>query len=348
MASRYLQLAIDIAAKKGISLPDLDAVRAGIVSPQEARASVANVDPLAIALECRKAAALERQGSRAALESASLSYENLLEIASVSTSDPSNAARSVRLAAKIGDLKQALGYRGEAVEWAQRAVSLAGPAGDHALSVPQEGVVSAVPTPTPGLTRALITALISLSAMYAKNSALPNADVNASLQQALSVQSSALKLAELELDRTATPAVQSSTLPAQLHQLWLTQHRAVLGLHLAETIYALEHKAKSRPGAALKSLFGKSGNENATSLQWIGQSLAESETVIRQLALQPEAALKVRPAGEEEVLNPQLPLNTVVWKPATVTHLFAQRLGRDALRLRATALRLRNILTSTQ
>ncbi|CDW99866.1 hypothetical protein, partial [Sporisorium scitamineum] len=96
LAMQYLNLAVKIAAAKGIKLPDTNAIRAGLVGEEAARQQLSNVDVLALALEARLAAVKERQGSRGALESAITSYEKL---------------------------------RQDAEEWLNRAVSIAATAG---------------------------------------------------------------------------------------------------------------------------------------------------------------------------------------------------------------------------
>ncbi|SPO26647.1 uncharacterized protein UTRI_03938_B [Ustilago trichophora] len=133
LAMQYLNLAVKIAASKGIKLPDTDGIRAGLVSESVAREQLKNVDPLAVALEGRLAAVKERQGSRGALESAIASYERLYDIASMSQSeegaDGERASKLVRLATKLGDLHSALEEREEAEEWLNRAVGIAASAG---------------------------------------------------------------------------------------------------------------------------------------------------------------------------------------------------------------------------
>ncbi|PWZ00119.1 hypothetical protein BCV70DRAFT_200278 [Testicularia cyperi] len=143
LAMQYLQVAIRAAAAKGIKLPDIDGIRAGVVSTDKVRVQMASIDPLALALEYRMAAVRERQGSPRALEAAISSYEKLYDIAAFRAHDDTarqpaaasnSTAKMVRLATKIGDLHNALGQRDQGIQWLQRAVSLAGASGPVGLA----------------------------------------------------------------------------------------------------------------------------------------------------------------------------------------------------------------------
>lgn len=347
LAMQYLNLAVKIAASKGIKLPDTDSIRAGFVSEESAKQQLRDVDPLALALEARLASVKERQGSRGALESAIASYEKLYDIASLTQG---GASRFVRLATKLGDLHEALGQRGEAEEWVNRAVGIAAMAGasmpepQHADTVedqpkassrgwfsrskppsPAGSAVEAPPAnpvsasaPTPSLTRSLITALVAKSALHA------HTRTPSSLQQALQTQTSALQLATAELNRLPpTP----TTTEAELHRLWITHHQSILDLHVAETLFAL---TSSSSGAIPSWLGGKAGKQGERSAEWVEQAKERAEGVIRAL----ERGGKRK---EDEGLDER-------WMREKEVKLVAGRVLRDARRVKETAGRLKSTL----
>ncbi|KAJ9479634.1 hypothetical protein PHBOTO_003119 [Pseudozyma hubeiensis] len=355
LAMQYLNLAVKIAASKGIKLPDTDGIRAGLITDEAAKRELGNVDPLALALEARLAAVKERQGSRGALESAISSYEKLYDIASWTESD---ASRRVRLATKLGDLHSALDRRGDAEEWLARAVGIAATAG---AGMPVEvadvskveeveekakrglgGWFSAskksVPTPVaepvsasaalaaapPALTRSLITALVSKSALHA------HTPTPASLQQALQTQMSALQLSSAELNRLLSS--HSSTQPdAQLHRLWILHHQSILDLHVAETVFALTRG--SLPKTKLIPSWFKGSKEGGKAIEWVEQADARAREVVSAL----EAKGKNGNEGEEVVLDER-------WSKDKVVALGAGRVLRDAKRVRVAARRSKSTL----
>lgn len=257
LAARYMDVALQTARERGITLPD----------------------PSAIALEYRSASIRERQGSPVFVSSAIDTFERIYDAL-----QPSDAAKRVRLANKLGDLNAALGKRDEAERWLLRAVDVARDAGAAAPPAPDSVLphtddpshkssssrgwfsgwrgskktveVPAAPTvqpgtntnlnsittsagaPTPVLTRSLLSTLLSLSALYAQNPARDQA----SLRHALQIQASAHKLADLEL--ASSP---STTADARLHRASVLLSRSILALHLAETVYALQPRQLTRP-----------------------------------------------------------------------------------------------------
>ncbi|EPQ26878.1 uncharacterized protein PFL1_05513 [Pseudozyma flocculosa PF-1] len=138
MAMRYLSVALQAAREKGIVLPDIDAVRAGLASSS----APLHIDPTALALESKMASIRERHGSRGATANAIEGYERVFDLLMLSAAAPSQvqsggdaqSAKLVRLATKIGDLNAAIGQKTEAESWLQKAVELAG-AGSSASSL---------------------------------------------------------------------------------------------------------------------------------------------------------------------------------------------------------------------
>ncbi|ETS60064.1 hypothetical protein PaG_06058 [Moesziomyces aphidis] len=339
LAMQYLNVAVKIAASKGIKLPETDAIRAGLVQPGQ---TLGNVDPLALALEAKLAAVKERQGSKGAMESAIGNYEKLYDIASLADHGD-RSSRLVRLATKLGDLHSALGRNDDAQQWLQRAIAIAAAAGAHtpnspttaapeAKDKPRSGLrgwfgsaptsdpsTEAQPEPvsasvgvvaTPVLTRSLITALVASSAHYARSAS------GASLQSALQTQMSALQLSTAELERLAsTPA----TRDAELHALWITHHQSILELHVAETMYAI-----SKSGSLPRFLpFGKMDDKRQP-IQWLVQADERATGVVAALSQGGELASR--------------------WKGERQVEAAAARVLRDAKRVKETANRSRTTL----
>ncbi|GAC95243.1 hypothetical protein PHSY_002818 [Pseudozyma hubeiensis SY62] len=356
LAMQYLNLAVKIAASKGIKLPDTDAIRAGLITDDAAKRELGNVDPLALALEARLAAVKERQGSRGALESAISSYEKLYDIASwTESTSRDHASRRVRLATKLGDLHSALDRKGDAEEWLARAVGVAATAGAGMLeadvskvetvaesnksrlggwfstsksSVPTQvaepvSAPAAVVAAPPALTRSLITALVSKSALHA------HTPTPASLQQALQTQMSALQLSSAELNRLHPF---SSTQPgAELHKLWILHHQSILDLHVAETVFALTRGSSSgKTASKLIPSWFKGSKDGGKAIEWVEQADARAREVI--------LALEGRKGKEDEVLLDER------WSKDKVVALGAGRVLRDAKRVRAAAGRSKSTL----
>ncbi|KAL9934769.1 hypothetical protein V8E36_006544 [Tilletia maclaganii] len=263
-------------------------------------------------------------------------------------------ARLVRIATKIGTLYHSLGHRDEAQSWLLRAVELA--SGDRLarlsldeVTAPESDVSqkssswafwkksskpeqtapsqATLPNPTlstdaaresatPALTRALISALLGLSAWYASPPApgsktKPNepaptgASWLASLEEAVRVQSSALHLVRLEQARLALAGDQSVPTPPvasgkaeRLHARWVELNDATLCVHLAETLYGLQAQpqhGRKTPGPlkeAKKSTTAASAsfpahfhsNRYVLSLSWLHQAAEETADVLEDLA----------------------------------------------------------------
>ncbi|GAK64810.1 serine arginine repetitive matrix protein 2 [Moesziomyces antarcticus] len=340
LAMQYLNVAVKVAASKGIELPDTDAIRAGLAQPGQ---TLGDVDPLALALEAKLAAVKERQGSKGAMESAIGNYEKLYDIASLADRGD-RSSRLVRLATKLGDLHSALGRNDDAQQWLQRGIAIAAAAGAHTPHSPTtaapeakdkpsgglRGWFGSAPTPdpsteaqpepapaaaagvvaTPALTRSLITALVASSAHYARSAS------GASLQNALQTQMSALQLSTAELERLASAPV---TRDAELHALWITHHQSILELHVAETMYAI-----SKSGSLPRSLlFGKKDAKRQP-IQWLAQADERASGVVAALSQEGELASR--------------------WKGERQVEAAAARVLRDAKRVRETANRSRTTL----
>lgn len=344
LAMQYLKLAFKIAESKGIILPNTSEVRAGLVKGQ-----VGEIDPLAVALEARLASVKERQGSRGALESAIGSYEKLYDLEEMK-GGRGDGGRMVRLATKLGDLYSALGGKEEAEGWLRRAVGIAAAAGAHTpvtptetsidtpasetstpskpgllkgwfsspspqpapveavlpQKVPSAPVTSAAPTPV--LTRSLISTLISLSALHAQSSSLP---------EALQTQMSALDLTSAELSSLPSP---TSSLPAELHKLWLEHHQSILDLHVAETVYALT-TSSTKPTGLLPKWWKGSKGRGGEAVEWVKQADMRAEGVVKALQ---EGVKGKEGLGER-------------WGKSKEVKLWAERVLRDAKRVRETA-----------
>lgn len=383
LAVQYLNLAVKIAASKHIKLPDIEAIRAGLISEAAAKQELSHVDPLALALEARLAAIHERQGTRGALESAIGSYEKLYNIASLTeSSSGQHASRLVRLATKLGDLYLALDRQPDAEEWLNRAVGIAATAGastpelnarsgqvskvesmvqekekrkgslrgwfsgssKSSAESPVEPIQVAEPrsalinketaAATPALTRSLIAALVSKSALHART------PTSSSLQQALHTQMSALQLACAELNRLlAHPSTQCQ---AELHKLWIIHHQSILDLHVAETMFALTRTSCAISTSKLIASWFKAGVSNTSvgerSIEWLHQADQSAQQVVRALQ-----ACKTANPNKANKLDGDVVLDER-WANDNVVALAAGRVLRDARRVQATAQRSRSTL----
>lgn len=137
-AEVLLRAAMETAEKKGIRLPDIAAIRAGVThssaSPNQP------IDKTAVMLEYRLASMRERLGSHAALRGALAGYTRLYDALAgldatnrgmkeeghVSGQPSIKPDRLVKLATKIGELHEIIGNRSDAEWWLTRAISLAG------------------------------------------------------------------------------------------------------------------------------------------------------------------------------------------------------------------------------
>jgi hypothetical protein len=146
-AEGFLKETLDIAEEKGIRIPDLAAMRAGIHTPEAAEAASKPLEWTAVSLECKLASIRERLGTTEALKGALSGYTRVYDV--LSHVDATNRAmkgeghdsgrqdirtdRLVRLATKVGDLHAELGHRNEAEDWLLHAVSLAGQSAHEAV-----------------------------------------------------------------------------------------------------------------------------------------------------------------------------------------------------------------------
>jgi hypothetical protein len=147
-AEAFLKETLEIAEEKGIRIPDLAAMRAGIHTPEAAAAASRPLDWTAVSLECKLASVRERLGSNEAIQGALAGYTRVFDV--LSHIDATNRVmkgeghesgraeirtdRLVRLATKVGDLHAVLGHRNEAENWLLHAVSLAGQSAHEATN----------------------------------------------------------------------------------------------------------------------------------------------------------------------------------------------------------------------
>ncbi|KAK0537991.1 hypothetical protein OC842_001432 [Tilletia horrida] len=269
----------------------------------------------------------------------------------IPASNTPTAARLVRIATKIGTLNHNLGRREEAEAWLLRAVELASEDRLAKLEAEQQASVAAEaqsessswafwkrkskapapaevkPSPTatvsedtpsnPGLTRALISALIGLSAWYAAapspGTSAPGSDDKAtgtswlaSLEEAVRVQSSALHLVRLEQARSVLAQAPSGQqqLPhvgqaERLHATWVELNDGTLCIHLAETLFGLQAQPQHRRKHVLPSSRGSKKGEDkkhtllpdsfkknryVLSLTWLHQASEQTRDVLEELA----------------------------------------------------------------
>lgn len=133
LAANFLVKTLSVAEKRGIWLPDIGAMRAGLEIAQQWKAD-APLDKTALALETRLASIRERLGTPTSLALAISGYERIYDALSVTggtheavghsgqTSVP--ASRLVRLATKLGNLYAQIGKRDEAELWLHKAIEL--------------------------------------------------------------------------------------------------------------------------------------------------------------------------------------------------------------------------------
>ncbi|CAO1630954.1 unnamed protein product [Jaminaea pallidilutea] len=293
MTERLLAFVVRIAESRGIKLPDVAAMRAGLVTAHDAGAD-APLDATALALETKLAAVRERLGTTPSLTRAIAGYERIFDALSAtehtreavgpSSGQPAiSSARLARLANKLGVLNASAGNRKEAEGWLLKAIHLAGHdsvvgtqvQADVLAKLPNAEATSATsswfgrwrsnrPKPTqdppatpstaatdeqqaaaktvsPSVSRAIVSSLLSLSALYASSpsstiTSPSDSQWQASLRSAMQTQVTLLQLIAQELARNVSP---SSDLGKELHTIWLSHQSALANMHLAETLYAL-------------------------------------------------------------------------------------------------------------
>ncbi|PWN23132.1 hypothetical protein BCV69DRAFT_110031 [Microstroma glucosiphilum] len=423
-AEQYLAACLQTAEEKGIRLPDIAALRAGLKNAHQSGAD-APLDQTAVILETRLAACRERIGTYDTLPLAISGYERLYDALAATDSaheavghsgHPSIAnSRLVRLATKLGDLNAEIGRREEAEAWLLKAITLAGqgshtsaakgsileevagvageePAsssshkgwfsgwGHSAPLSPSQGAPDAAPdatlptsvaskpavTPTPSLTRSLVSTLLSISGLYAAPPSPGQTDPRdatwrANLEQALRIQASALRLIRLELSRVQSQTAQqgqvtvdpTSEASRDLHSLWLKNNEAMVSLHLAETIYAL-NRSGSRTADAMKSLLSRASNavsgggdnskvKHGQSIDWLLEADSAAQVVQASLltprAVSGKAAAARNRSGKtsgqvSELLPEDLKEQ---WKSHPQLKIPAERLLRNSGRVRSEA-----------
>lgn len=232
------------------------------VSLAEKRAS--NLYPRTITeLVARHATVLERLGQQFLPESKTR-YERVW--ADLSGKGPD----AVRIALKLGNLSFRLGQADDALTWWSRAINLIRGETHHSIDI-LPAVFDSLPS-SPSAQRLLSTALVSLSAFYAKSG---------QLKQAQSIEEAGLNM----LRTTHPPATLGSASPPQaLHALYLLQRSSLLSIHLAEVL----HAQRKPPGL---------------SIQWLSSAAESSERVAR--ALTGQSLLDDVPEHLDALLSPK-------------------------------------------
>lgn len=143
-AALYLDAVLRVAEDKGIRVPDLAAIRAGIDTPRDRHASHA-LDETAIALEMKMASIYERLGSPSTLRGAIAGYTRLFDaLANLDATNRAMAAmgrtsthpqvrsdKLVRLATRLGNVHSQVGNVEEAHRWLLQAIDIAGGSADE-------------------------------------------------------------------------------------------------------------------------------------------------------------------------------------------------------------------------
>jgi tetratricopeptide (TPR) repeat protein len=233
-------------------------------------------------------------------------------------------------------------------------------------SLPASVASRAAVTPTPSLTRSLVSTLLSISGLYAAppmpgQTEPRDATWRANLEQALRIQASALRLIRLELSRVQSQSAQQGQATVDptdeasrdLHSLWLKNNEAMVSLHLAETIYAL-NRSGSRTADAVKSLLSKAGNavssggdgskgKHGQSIDWLLEADSAAQLVQASL-LTPRAvsgkaaAARSRSGKTSGAVQELLPEDLKEqWKSHAQLKVPAERLLRNSGRVRSEA-----------
>lgn len=260
---------------------------------------------------------------------------------------------------------QSSSHKGWFSGWGHSAPPSTSPAAPD-TSLPTSSVSKPAVTPTPSLTRSLVSTLLSVSGLYAAPPTPGQTDPRdatwrSNLEQAMRIQASALRLIRLELSRVQSQSAQqgqgvadpTSEGSRDLHALWLKNNEAMVSLHLAETIYAL-NRSGSRTADAVKSLLSKAGGavsgggessqgKHGQSIDWLLEADAAAQLVQASLltprAVSGKAAAARNRAGKgsgqvQELLPEDLKEQ---WKSHAQLRVPAERLLRNSGRVRTEA-----------
>ncbi|CAD6964942.1 unnamed protein product [Tilletia controversa] len=204
--------------------------------------------------------------------------------------------------------------------WKRKTLSDSAPAGETlttATAVVPSSDANLDPSPSsPGLTRALISALIGLSAWYAIPptpgtkvaghegiSTATGTSWLASLEEATRIQSSALQLARLEQTRLsvlhhsegkAEEEGKSVGRAERLHAAWVEMNEGTLCMHLAETLFGLQAQPRqkrahlpatpSSPSTSQSSPQKKFDNRYILPISWLHQASLQTAHVLETLS----------------------------------------------------------------
>ncbi|KAL5490513.1 hypothetical protein ACEPAI_5346 [Sanghuangporus weigelae] len=264
----------------------------------------------------RKAATLERIGSKGALYDARATYERVWDAQVKLDAD---AEERARLALKLGDVNARLGDSEEARSWWSQALQLASSPSDSAFQRPSDMITTLDNTSLPKLPerlpdsphaqRTIAATLSSLSALLAQSGQLTDAKaiqekgirlilpvliaseegLKSSSPSSLSQESSesaseeTSKLFEANTGKSA---------PQWLHSLFLQHRLSLLTLHRAEVNHALK---SSSSGQTLKDL--------------VRAAIEAEEVIFRLTASSPSALTSLESSSETPVHKAQLDEN---------------------------------------
>ncbi|PWN53278.1 hypothetical protein IE53DRAFT_384255 [Violaceomyces palustris] len=207
-----------------------------------------------------------------------------------------------------------------------------------------------VTEPSPALTRALVSSLLSMSALYAQAPRGGEQDDEAgkgsSLEKALRVQAGALKLIRFELERMESQGGgkgkgggggrEGDPAGRQLHKEWLKLYDSMVRIHLAETIYALGERRKSSSNSSkgikdkilsvTKPLLGSTETDHPPlpsrherSLAWLKDANKSSNEIVQSLSTSQDRSSDLSPEWRNQ--------------PNQLT-VVAERILRDSKRVR--------------
>jgi len=272
LAENFLSTGIRIAEERHMVVPDL---------PQEAP-----LDATAVALELWLSAVREQIGTPLSLARAELTCEKLYDVCT------NDAALRTALATRIGTLFARMDRFDDGRAWIDRAL------GGRSSS----GLVSAllarrIPAMSPRDVRAASAALQALSVMHVR-AATKGTARRTHLEQALRTQLAALRL----LAAAGADALASQDGSADaLQVLWTQQREGIFGVHVAETLYALERETptlwqrasalvhrdrilQARPSDYVMAPYESATGAHAASREWLAFACDRAANVAAQLA----------------------------------------------------------------
>ncbi|EJD06056.1 uncharacterized protein FOMMEDRAFT_166345 [Fomitiporia mediterranea MF3/22] len=295
----------------------------------------------------RKAATLERIGSKGSLYDARAAYERVWD---EQTHLGSGADELARLALKLGDVNSRLGDAEEARSWWARSLQLASdeshlPSTSNAINSSESSLELPDCLPaSPHAQRTVAAALSSLSASYAQlgllseakavqdagitllapslpSNSLSTPSFSASPQDASEVQQSASE--KSNSGSLSGNDIGNASPPQALHNLYLQHRLSLLALHRAEITYALRLAPPTQ------------------TLEELAQAAIESEHVVHALS---STSASSKPGEGKKELSSETTKLTKVYAKERVLNTPASSLLRDARRTALYAWTLSGIL----